>query len=197
MNKLIIGILLVLAMAVSVSAINVNPFTSGWGTCEPNAVAAGGYGNVKTMGDGTCMTAWDGLGDENGRCYESNRNATFTVGAVGMTTTSITISHLDGTTDDTFVVLDESNPNWVCEYTTLTHDGQWHDLTCNLNFVGEKTLTLKPTVEQSWTLCGTYGQVAIHSITYEATSTVPEFGVIAAAIAMVGAVAGIVLFRRH
>jgi hypothetical protein len=187
MNKSIIGILLVLAMAISVSA--VDPFTGGWGNCN----VAGNYGLWDKTS--TCKVAWD---PSDGACPEPNRDATFTVGAAGQTTTKITIEHLDGIAEtlDSFQVLDGTTP--LCSYTDVTQATaeNWMTLNCPVDFVGEKTLTLHPLAETPWGACGTWGQLAIKSITFE-TTQIPEFGVIAAGVAMIGALAGLVLFRRH
>jgi hypothetical protein len=189
-----IYVLLALALIASASASVVDPvFTSGWAGCEYNALNAGGYGGISP---GACWVAWDGVYQP---CTEGNRDATFTVGTDGMTTTEISINHLDGTaeTADSFAVMDGNDE--LCRFDDITSGTEiWRTLTCDVEIDGVKTLTLHPLATGPWSSCDTYGQVAIHSITFEAEedNDVPEFGLIAGSIALIGVVAGAFFLRK-
>jgi hypothetical protein len=164
MKKLLV-LLMALAMIVSVKAIIPTPFTSGWADC---AVANGNYGGVT----GTCKVAWDGVTQA---CTEDNKDATFTVGNTGMTTTKITINHLNGISNhDGFEV--KEGTNVLCTVPDVATDVEtWAIYECDVNLLDETQLTLHPTAEAPWELCDTYGQVAIHEITYEAAPTAITF----------------------
>jgi len=183
MKKLIV-LLLALAMIVSVkAALPSGTFDAGWGSCTQG----GGYGGWD-QDPNTCHVAWD-VG-----CNVADRDATFSVGGAGMTTTVIHILHLDGASDDGFQVLDGSNV--LCTYVDSTSSETWMTLTCDVNLDGVKTLTLH-TTGAAGPYCVGYGQVAVSSITYDATTTsIPEFGLIAGVVALVGLVAGVVILRR-
>jgi hypothetical protein len=192
MNKSIIGILLLLALAMSVSAVDPSVDGSGWAPCNP----AGNYGGSASI----CFVAWDPV---NNTCPEANRDATFTVGAAGVKTDMITIDHLDGIAEtmDSFQVLDAAGA-LVCQYIDAAPgtEEDWMILNCPIEvpFEGVQTFTVHPLAQSPWSACGTYGQVAVRSINFHLEdNNVPEFGVIAAAVAMIGAIAGIILFRRH
>jgi len=134
-------------------------FKDGWANC---AVSGNNYGDI---GLSCCRVAWDGV---NKPCTELNRDATFTVGTDGLLTTKIVIDHLDGIADtgDGFEVKDGDTV--LCSYVgTLPGTEIWKTLTCDVNLIGVKTLTIHPTATSPWTQCDTYGQVAINSITFE------------------------------
>jgi len=163
--KKILVLLLALAMIVSVKAGVPTPFDSGWADCEAAAVANGGYGNI---GIGTCKVAWDGVTQA---CAEDNRDATFTVGTTGMTTTKIYINHLNGISDEDGFEIKEGT-TVLCEVPDVpTSVETWVTKECDVNLLDETQLTLHPTAVAPWTLCDTYGQVAIHDITYDAAPT--------------------------
>lgn len=188
MKKFLVGIILMIAMATS--ALAVQPWGgAGWGTC---AVSGDNYGGI----DGNpCYVAWD---PSDGICPDGNKDATFTVGQAGYTTTKITIKHLDGIAEsmDAFQVLDGNTV--VCSFLDPVGGAEvWKTLVCdNLNLNGEKTLTLHPLAQSAWSLCGTYGQVAISEIDWVGNQ-IPEFGTIAAMVALAGAVTAFFVVRKH
>jgi len=181
MKKLLV-LLVALAMIISVKAMPYTPFTSGWASCTPG----GGYGGWN-QDPNTCHVAWAPP------CTGTHGDATFTVGTTGMTTTKIIINHLDGASNDSFQVLDGSKV--LCSYADSTSTETWMDLTCNVNFQDVKTLTLQ-TTGLPGPYCEGYGQVAVSTITFDAEpNTIPEFGIMAGAVALVGAL-GIIVYRR-
>jgi hypothetical protein len=194
MNKSIIGILLLLAMAMSVSADAPSAAFggSGWAPCN----IAGNYGGHAAD---NCFVAWDPSDNE---CPGTTRDANFTIGSTGDTTVRIFIDHLDGIAEtmDSFEVIN-STGGIVCSYEDLEPASveTWMTLECPVSFSGVQTFTIHPTATEPWSACGTWGQVAIKKIDfrYSDGGDVPEFGVIAATIAMIGAIGGIILFRRH
>jgi hypothetical protein len=138
-------------------------FGDGWADC---AVTGSNYGGISK---GTCCkVAWNGVTQA---CTEPTRDAAFNVGAADMVTSQIIINHLDGIaeTGDGFEVKDGDNV--LCTYAgTMSGTETWKTLTCDVNLIGVKTLTLHPTATGPWTQCNTYGQVAISSITFEAAT---------------------------
>lgn len=181
MRKLLV-LLVALAVIASVSATS-GSFMSGWASCT----SGGGYGGWN-QDPNTCRVAWAPP------CTGTHGDATFTVGTTGMTTTKIIINHLDGGSDDSFQVLDGSKV--LCSYADSTSTETWMDLTCNVNLEGVKTLTLHTTGAPGQ-YCNGYGQVAVSTITFDAEpNTIPEFGIIAGGIALIGAL-GIFVFRRR
>jgi hypothetical protein len=203
MNKLWIGIALVLAMAGSASAYLPEcdeTFASGgggWAHCN----TAGSYGGEAQ----NCCVAWD----PDTICQESTRDASFVVGANGMYTTSITIEHLDGIAEtyDGFEIKDGSTV--LCRFNDAASGPEtWKTMVCDgyepggspyddyfSSFSGVKTLTIHPTAAQPWSLCGDWGQVAVKGISF-VTTQVPEFGTVAAVVALAGAMAGFLVIRR-
>ena len=165
MRKLLV-LFVALAMIVSVRAISVTPFGDGWTNCN----TAGNYGGWDKTS--TCKVAWDGVTQA---CTEDNRDATFTVGTAGMTTTTITIDHLNGISDnDGFEVKDGSTV--LCSYPDVpTSSENWNVFDCTVNLKGVETLTLHPTAATPWSDCATWGQVAVKSITFDAAPTAVDF----------------------
>ena len=125
---------------------------------------------------GQCNPAGNyGGWDKTSPCYtvlkptcDITQTASFTVGFSDKITTKITIPHLDGITDDSFAVMDGSNT--LCSYTDTGSTETWMDLTCPVSLVGVKTLTIKSLAASPWSLCDTYGQLAIKDITFDTTS---------------------------
>lgn len=155
MKKLLVLIVALALMAVSVKA-DAQPFGGdGWAACNP----AGNYG-----GDTKCFVAW-----EPPCAVDASTDATFTVGALGMTTTMIAIDHLNGISDnDGFEVKDGDKV--LCTIPDVATDTEtWVVSNCAVNFVGVKTLTLHPTTTTPWSDCATYGQVAVRAITAAST----------------------------
>lgn len=187
MKKLLV-LIVALAMIASVSAFS-GTFDAGWATCN----AAGNYGAWDKNPD-TCRVAWNGVTQA---CEMGNSDATFTVGQSGMTTTEISITHLNGVSNqDGFEIWNEDLTPLCTVADVPTTTETWVTDTCNVNLGDVKTLTIHPTATAPWTDCNTWGQVAISTITYEATTNaIPEFGIIAGGIALVGAL-GIFLYRR-
>jgi hypothetical protein len=186
---LVFGVLLLAGSALALTGTYTIVDSDGYYNC--NIQTNGQYN--KNVGD-FCKVVWDGVWRD---CDESNREASFTVGASGQTVTSFTISHLDGVADDSFEVLDGTTPlSPECKFTEVTHGG-WKTLTCNVNFDGPKVLTIRP-LANAWDYCNGYGQVAVDSITFEYTedNNIPEFGTIAALIGLAGAATGFFLLRR-
>jgi len=150
---------------IAIDYINVDEcaatsFNGGWADC---AVSGSNYGGI----DGNCCkVAWDGVTQA---CTPETKDATFTVGTADMVTSKIIINHLDGIaeTGDGFEVKDGNNV--LCTYVgTMSGTETWKTLTCDVNLIGVKALTIHPTATSSWTQCNTYGQVAVSSITFEA-----------------------------
>ena len=164
MKKLWILFVAFALLAVAVKA-DVQPFGgSGWAPCN----STGDYGGHATD---NCFVAWNGITQA---CDETNRDATFTVGTNGMTTTMITIDHLNGISDtDGFEVKDGDNVLCtVADVPTDTED--WVLSDCAVNFQDVKTLTLHPTAA-AWADCATWGQVAVKDITFDAAPTDVKF----------------------
>lgn len=183
MKKLLV--LFVALALMSVSVIAAGPFGgSGWAACNP----AGNYGGHAID---NCYVAWDGV---TGHCDGSNRDATFTIGTTGLTTNKITIDHLNGISEiDGFQVMDGNKV--LCEVPDVpTSTENWVMDSCDVDIDGVKTLTIHPTSNTPWDGCDTWGQVAVKGITFD-TNTIPEFGVIAGGIALIGAL-GIFLYKR-
>jgi len=157
--KKLLTLFVALALIASVSAgaiVQVQPFGgSGWAACNP----LGNYG-----GDTNCWVAW-----EPPCTIDASIDATFTVGASGVTTTMIAIDHLNGISDDDgFEVKDGDTV--LCTVPDVATDTEtWVVTNCDVNFDGEKILTLHPTTATPWSDCATYGQVAIRAITAAAT----------------------------
>jgi hypothetical protein len=162
MKKLLV-LFVALAMIASVSATS-GSFTSGWAPCN----TAGNYGGFAN----SCFVAWDGVTQA---CTENNRDADFTVGTPGMTTTMISIDHLNGISDnDGFEVKDGSTV--LCTVPDVaTSSETWSIENCAVNFDGIKTLTIHPTAD-AWSDCATWGQVAVKDITFEAAPVKVDFG---------------------
>jgi hypothetical protein len=187
MKKLLV-LFVALAMIASVSA--TSPFTNGWGDCN----TAGNYGGWDKVS--TCKVAWDGA------CTSETKDATFTVDTGSSWLAEITIEHLNGIAEtmDGFEVKDASGAV-VCTFTdAVAGPGEvWETFHCIptvQTYSGVQVFTLHPLAVTAWSSCGTYGQVAISSIVAVPDGQVPEFGVIAGVVALVGAL-GIFLYRRH
>ncbi len=199
---LILGICLLATSALAADATWGTP-EMGWAGCN----TGGGYGGWNGNPFIPCKVVWDGVVQA---CTDSTRDATFTVGQDNYYTTSITIEHLDGFTDDSFEIKDGDTV--ICSYTDSTSSETWMPMTCDgiddetnvddnfVPFIGQKTLTIHPTVGP-WCCdyggCDVWGQVAIRSITYELGDVIPEFSAIAAGLALAGAATGFVLLRKR
>jgi len=167
-------------------------------TC-PGYLCSGGYGGY----DGGSANFRGLMGAPTG-CGQGYEWATFTMHAGSGTADSITIRHLDGSQGDSFnlYIVQNSGDVFVGQYLADgTPSEDWKTTTFNLPtpMTGDikfKLVAIDP--ETDWCALG-WGQVMINWIELDGTagSSIPEFGVIAAAVAMIGAVAGIVLFRRH
>ncbi len=203
MKKILIGLLLTVMMLYTVNADSAFG-GDGWAMCNPN----GNYGGWDKQSD--CYVAWDpeclpvdaAVSFEKEICVlgcpESSRDATFTVGEVGKTTTQIVIDHLDGLaeTDDSFQILDGDNVLCTWVDPIAGNPEVWKTFYCVVNFEGEKTLTFHPTAIDPWSQCGTYGQVAVSSIDYVTENNdIPEFTVIGATVVL--GLAGLFIYRRR
>lgn len=193
---LVLGVCLLATVALAIP-VPTGDFTSGWGDCN----ALGNYGGWNKVS--TCKVAWEP--DGQGTCPENNRDATFTVGVQDRILDKITIGNLDGiaNTLDSFEIKDGDTV--LCTYidaTTPPHAETWTTFDCvvsSQNYEGPKQLTLSPLATAPWSQCGTYGQVAIRSITYTdhlKGSNIPEFSGIAAGLALAGAATGFILLRK-
>jgi hypothetical protein len=195
MKKFLVGIILMIAMATSALAATSPWGGAGWHQCN----TAGNYGGFGQ--DQNCYIVWDGV---NQACTDATKNATFTVGQVNTETISIDIDHLNGIADtmDGFDVLD-SNGNVICSFPDSVPQSTetWGILHCPVSLNGVQTLTIAPKATAPWDNggglnCATYGQVAIKNITFE-TQQIPEFGTIAAMVALAGAVTAFFVVRKH
>jgi hypothetical protein len=193
MRKALIALVLgICLLATTALAVMPSPFTSGWGDCN----TAGNYGGWDQVS--TCKVSWDGA------CTEETRDATFTVGQTGRVLDKIIIEHLDGVaeTTDSFEV--KNGNDVLCSFADVTSGSEtWKTLTCDVtakNLVGETVLTFHPTANGPWAGCGTWGQVAVKSISYQdhlQGSNIPEFSAIGAGLALAGAGAGFLMLRRR
>jgi hypothetical protein len=189
MKAVLIGVFLAVLLTASAmaTAFPTQPVwgLSGWYPCNIN----GNYGGSANV----CYVSWDGVFRA---CDETNRDAAFTAGANGVTTTDIFIDHLDGIAEtlDGFEVKDGSNV--LCTHVGVGSSVEtWNEFDCKVSFTGAKTLTFHPTAESPWSQCGTYGQVAVKGIR-STGYTVPEFGTVTALVALMGAIVGLVVLRK-
>ncbi|MFH0978559.1 MAG: hypothetical protein V1837_04625 [Candidatus Woesearchaeota archaeon] len=192
MKCLVLGLVLLAALAVSASAAPLWA-VGGFHQCNPS----GNYGGDSI----NCWVVWDGV---NQTCTDANKDATITVGSVNFETTSIEIEHLNGiaNTMDGFDVVDSQN-NVICTFpdTVPLSTETWETLVCNgLSLNGVQTLTIHPLAASPWDNgggldCATYGQVAIREVEFFGNQ-VPEFGTIAAMVALAGAVTGFFVLKK-
>ena len=187
--KYVFYALVVLALLASVATASASAIPKADLSAWPGCTVGGGYGGWN-QDPTTCYVVWSPA------CTGSYGVQSFTVGATGETTTMIHIVHLDGASDDSFNVMDGSNV--VCSYADSTSTETWMTLDCNVNYEGEKTLTIQ-TTGLPGPYCVGYGQVAVSSITFDATPvvSVPEFGMVAGTIALIGVFAGAFIFRKR
>ena len=108
----------------------------------------------------------------------------------------IVIRHLDGQSNlDSFDVL--VNGVLVGHYTdSLNPTETWVVSEFPVSgLTGSNTVALVAT-DAAWPSCDPWGQIAVDYINVEADNNVPEFGIIAGGIALIGAIAGIAIIRK-
>ena len=109
----------------------------------------------------------------------------------------IVINHLDGQSNlDSFdVLLDGNNVGHYSD--SLNPAETWVVSEFPVSGItGTHTVALVAT-DAAWPQCTPWGQIAVDYINVEPNNTVPEFGIIAGGLALVGLVAGVVVLRKR
>ena len=110
----------------------------------------------------------------------------------------IVIRHLDGQSNlDSFDV--KVNGNKIGHYTdSLDSTEKWVVSEFPVNgIIGDDQQVELVATDAAWSSCDLWGQIAVDYINVEPNNTVPEFGLIAGLVALVGLVAGVVILRKR
>jgi hypothetical protein len=176
----------------------------GWSYIGDNDHDGNGYLKLGGYGGYDNDANFRGLMGPPTGCSASDTWATFTLDAGDGEAVSLVIRHLDGSQGDSFdvCIVEPAGDNCFATYTADgTSSEDWKTTIFNLpeGLSGEIKFKLKATDPQTpWCDLG-WGQVMINWIHLYGNnqSNVPEFSSITAAIALVGAVAGLVVLRKH
>lgn len=121
-------------------------------------------GNYGERDNGGTIAMMGGDDDGDGVCESDESNAIFELDAGTETANKLIIRHLDGSANDSFDVY--VGGVLVGNYVGNQYVGEtWVTTTFDLGanaFVGLKTITLDVTGNYPWSMCATYGQVAVN-----------------------------------
>jgi hypothetical protein len=203
MKKILILFLALCIMTVGVSAAQLDYADLGDAASETAHNAQGwlpffdgGYGGRDGLS--TIAMVWG----EGGFCNQNNNDATIELDAGSGTATKILIRHFDGSSNDSFEVYlgNDKIGSYADQYPDES-PSNWQTMEINVSFTGEKTLRIVAT-GPAGVYCAYhqnpdyYGQVAINWIELQGTTQIPEFGTIAALVALAGAVTAFLVLRK-
>jgi hypothetical protein len=217
MNKSLITILCVLALAVSVSAVtyteldyvNIGDTTSeaghnvnGWSDILIGNSGYGGFDD-SNLGGGTLRTVIPRIPG----CVQDDKEAFFTMSTTG-TAYELRLRHLQGSQNDAYDFYVKEGGNWVkltpASISTLdpycSNNECWYTDTYALNgLTGTVEFKVVSTIGTIPAWCETWGLNAFSWAQLNGTpgSQIPEFSAVAAGIALAGAATGFVLLRKR
>jgi hypothetical protein len=134
-------------------------------------------------------------------CEEGQNNATFQLDSDGYYASTLTIRHLDGLADDSFKVeIQNADLSWtdMGSYGDKGNAAEvWTETSFDIPEGRSGLLTFRITAtDGEWAQCDTYGQLALDWAELYGGSEIPEFGTLAAMVALAGAVTGFFVIRK-